>query len=106
MPDRTQKFERQASSTFGVIHRIDWSDLSIWRPFGLHNRVVTHDESLVREPALRGIVLKITASVMILSVLATVASWKGIKETEKRKTTLNKEIQQFYFEDYVHAEKE
>ncbi|KAL7546528.1 hypothetical protein ACHAWF_009940, partial [Thalassiosira exigua] len=37
---------------------------------------------------------------------ATVGSWAGAKEASKRKAKLDKEIQGFYFEDYVHAEKD
>jgi hypothetical protein len=38
--------------------------------------------------------------------LAAAASFAGVKETAKQRAVLDKEIQQFYFEDYIHSEKE
>jgi hypothetical protein len=38
--------------------------------------------------------------------LAAAASFVGVKETAKQCAVLDKEIQQFYFEDYIHSEKE
>ena len=34
------------------------------------------------------------------------ASWMGMKKTTEQKFILDKEIQKFYFEEYVHAEKD
>ena len=61
---------------------------------------------ILRQWASNGLVFRTSATVLFPSVLVTVASWVGVKKTTQQKTMLDKEIQRFYFEDYVHADKE
>jgi len=61
---------------------------------------------LLRESASRGVAFRATLSVMLTSALAIAASWAGVKNIAQQKVRLNKEIRQFYFEDYIHAEKD
>ena len=54
----------------------------------------------------RCLVVKAAVSIMISSVLTAVTSWIGMKKVAEKKVVLDKEIQKFYFEDYIHAEKD
>ena len=61
---------------------------------------------MIKESASRCLVVKAAVSVMFSSVLTAVTSWIGMKKVAEKKIVLDKEIQKFYFEDYVHAEKD
>jgi len=61
---------------------------------------------MIKESASRCLVFKAAVSVMFSSVLTAVTSWMGMKKVAEKKVVLDKEIQKFYFEDYVHAEKD
>ena len=54
----------------------------------------------------RCLLFKAIALVMFSSVLTAVTSWIGMKKVAEKKIVLDKEIQKFYFEDYIHAEKD
>ena len=69
--------------------------------FLLMTRLVFKESALLRAFAVRA-----AMSVLISSVLAMVGSLVGVKKTARQKAMIDKEIQQFYFEDYVHAEKD
>jgi hypothetical protein len=51
-------------------------------------------------------VFKVAYTAIYSSFLATAAIFAVVEEMAKRRETLEKEIQQFYFEDYIHSEKE
>jgi pheophorbide a oxygenase len=61
---------------------------------------------LIREPSHRHTIAKVACTAICSSLLAAAASFAGVKETAKQRAVLDKEIQQFYFEDYIHSEKE
>ena len=61
---------------------------------------------LIREPSPRHTVAKVACTATRSSLLAAAASFAGVKEMAKQCAVLDKEIQQFYFEDYIHSEKE
>ena len=61
---------------------------------------------LLRQSVSKGLAFKATLSVMFSSSVTIAASWIGVKKTIEKKLILDKEIQKFYFEDYVHAEKD
>ena len=61
---------------------------------------------LIREPSPRHAVAKVACTATRSSLLAAAASFAGVKEMAKQCAVLDKEIQQFYFEDYIHSEKE
>jgi hypothetical protein len=54
---------------------------------------------LFREPSSRHMIFKVALKSISLSLLATFVSFTAVKETAKHCAKLNKEIQQFYFED-------
>lgn len=61
---------------------------------------------LVKDLAWRGLVVRSTLPGMLSTVLACAASWLGVKKIVKQRMGLDAEIQKFYFEDYIHAEKD
>ena len=62
--------------------------------------------ALIREPSSRHMIFKVATTAICSSLLAAAASFAGVKETAKQCALLDKEIQQFYFEDYIHSEKD
>ena len=61
---------------------------------------------LIKDLAWRGLVVRSTLPGMLSTVLACTASWLGVKKIVKQRMGLDAEIQKFYFEDYIHAEKD
>lgn len=58
-----------------------------------------------QQPDLRNVALKVAMSTLSSSILTMIAFWKGVKKVANQRAELEKEIQRFYFEDYVHADK-
>jgi hypothetical protein len=61
--------------------------------------------ALFREPSFRRMMFKVAWTTVCSSLLAAAAAFAGVKEMTMRRASLEKEIQQFYFEDYIHSDK-
>lgn len=61
---------------------------------------------LLKQSASRNIVLRAAMGALSCSGLSGIACWTGVKRITKQKAALEKNIQRFYFEDYVHSEKD
>jgi pheophorbide a oxygenase len=61
--------------------------------------------AIFREPSFRRVMFKVVCTTICSSLSAAAAAFAGVKEIARRRATLEKEIQHFYFEDYIHSDK-